>query len=145
MSQPVNTHLNNVLADAVVFYYKLHNYHWFVKGPRFFVLHEQYEALYTEWAGHLDEVAERILQLHGSPHPTLAACIAGSAIAEESSRPSEGDMIKNTIADLKTQSDRIHKAIETAEEAGDRTTSNILDDIIDSIHKHIWMFEAHQG
>ena len=30
--------LNGVLADAVVYYYKLHNYHWFVTGPRFAVI-----------------------------------------------------------------------------------------------------------
>ena len=52
--------LNGLLADSTVFYQKLRNYHWFVTGPHFFALHEKFEELYDDWAGKIDEIAERL-------------------------------------------------------------------------------------
>lgn len=142
---PVIDHLNNVLADAVVFYYKLHNYHWFVKGPKFFVLHTQFEKMYDAWAQHLDDVAERILQLGGAPHPTLAAALAASAVSEETGTLDAKAMVNNTITDLATQRERILATISAAEAAGDRPTCNILDAVNDQIEKTVWMLEAHNA
>lgn len=138
-------HLNGVLADAVVFYYKLHNYHWFVKGPKFFTLHAQFEKMYDAWAEHVDDTAERILQLGGKPQPTLAAALQASAIAEEAGAPDAKAMVNNTITDLHTQRERILATIKAADATGDRPTCNILDGVNDAIEKTIWMLEAHNA
>ena len=42
--------LNVVLADAIVFYQKLHQYHWVVEGKQFFALHAKFEELYEQYA-----------------------------------------------------------------------------------------------
>ena len=39
----VETLLNKQLANWNVLYTKLHKYHWYVKGPHFFTLHEKFE------------------------------------------------------------------------------------------------------
>ena len=35
--------LNKLLADLNVFYRKLQNYHWYVKGSDFFIAHKKLE------------------------------------------------------------------------------------------------------
>lgn len=40
--------LNCLLADLNVFYRKLQNYHWNVKGKDFFTMHEKLEEYYDE-------------------------------------------------------------------------------------------------
>ena len=52
--------LGRVLADSYTLYLKTHNFHWNVTGPNFYSLHKHFEELYTELAGAVDELAERI-------------------------------------------------------------------------------------
>ena len=63
MNKQVIEVLNKQVADWSVLFTKLHNFHWYVKGPQFFTLHEKFEELYTESATHIDEIAERILAI----------------------------------------------------------------------------------
>ena len=59
--------LNRQVANLNVLYVKIHNYHWYVKGPNFFTLHVKFEEFYNEVTVQMDEIAERILTLKGSP------------------------------------------------------------------------------
>ena len=52
--------LRHLLADTYTLYLKTHNYHWNVTGPMFSSLHTLFEEQYTELAGAVDEIAERI-------------------------------------------------------------------------------------
>ena len=38
--------LNQQIADFNVLYTKLHRFHWYVKGPQFFTLHEKFEEFF---------------------------------------------------------------------------------------------------
>ncbi|MFP4264165.1 MAG: Dps family protein, partial [Halomonas sp.] len=40
--------LNELLANYQIFYMNVRGYHWNVKGPQFFQLHEKFEELYTD-------------------------------------------------------------------------------------------------
>ncbi|EFU83065.1 Dps family protein [Staphylococcus lugdunensis M23590] len=46
--QDVVKELNQQVANWTVAYTKLHNFHWYVKGPNFFSLHVKFEELYNE-------------------------------------------------------------------------------------------------
>ena len=63
--------LNCLLSDLNVFYRKLQNYHWNVFGKDFFVVHEKLEELYNEINEQIDEIAEHILMLGGTPLGTM--------------------------------------------------------------------------
>ena len=63
--------VNKQVANWTVLFTKLHNFHWYVKGHQFFVLHDKFEELYNEAAIHIDELAERLLALEGKPVGTL--------------------------------------------------------------------------
>ena len=60
MSAQVTKSLNEALANAIVFYHKLHHFHWSVKGPQFYQLHEKFEELYDRWAGTLEPVLRQV-------------------------------------------------------------------------------------
>jgi len=138
--------LNGLLADASVFRYKLQNYHWNVRGRQFFELHVQFEKLYTAWTTHLDDIAERIRAKEATPLPTLARCLEHTRIAEEEGAPHDKQMIERVVADLLTIHKEVREVIEHGEQAGDRTTVNLLDDIGDEIEKNVWMLRAwHHG
>jgi len=134
--------LNALLADAAVFRYKVQNYHWNVRGRQFFELHDQFEELYTEWTTHLDDIAERVRAKEAAPLPTLARCLERTHLAEEEGTPDAKQMVERTVADLLTIHAAVREVIELAEDAADRTTANILDDIADQLEKKIWMFRA---
>ena len=61
--QDVVKELNQQVANWTVAYTKLHNFHWYVKGPNFFSLHEKFEELYNEASQYVDDLAERILAI----------------------------------------------------------------------------------
>ena len=144
-STQVNEKLNKVLADAIVFYQKLHQYHWVVTGKQFFALHGKFEELYDQWAEIIDEVAERVLTIGGKPVPTLASALEISTIKEDATQPAAAEMVKNILADLTDQSSTMEQVIEAAEAAGDRGSANLMDGYRDSIEKTCWMLKAFLG
>lgn len=142
MADPIASKLNTLLADTVVFYYKLHNAHWFVTGPEFLTLHAHFEDLYTAWHTHLDDIAERVLALDEEPVPTLAAAVERATLKERTDHPDAHALVRETIDDLMALHGSIVELIKHAEPAGDRTTCNILDAINDAIEKDVWMLKA---
>lgn len=140
--QKVIAKLSVIVADAAVFYYKLHNYHWFVTGPHFFGLHEKFEELYDHWTGLMDDVAERMLTIGARPPATLAECMKLATIKEETGSPAPTEMVDLVLADLKAQLALFKETIGIAEDADDRGTANMLDGFCDEIEKTVWMLQA---
>jgi starvation-inducible DNA-binding protein len=134
--------LNRLLADATVFYQKLRHYHWNVEGHRFFEMHEKFEEIYDRWADIIDEVAERILMVEGVPLHTLKALLNAASLDEDETIPAADAMVDAVVEDLRALHARAGKVLELAEEAGDRGTANMLDDIRDGMEKDLWMLRA---
>ncbi|MBN1311345.1 MAG: DNA starvation/stationary phase protection protein [Anaerolineae bacterium] len=137
--------LNGLVADFTVFYQKLRHYHWNVKGKEFFKLHEKFEEIYTEVGDQIDEIAERIVGLEGTPLHTLGHMLENTALNEDPDLPGGAEMVARTVADIESLSARLQDAIQAAEEADDRPTVNLLDGIHDGLQAHLWMLKAWQG
>ncbi len=145
MSQELIGAVNKQVANWMVLYVKLHHYHWYVKGHHFFTLHEKFEELYDEANEHIDELAERILTIGGSPVSTLKECLGISSINEAKGNESEEDMVRETISDFQTVISECQSAMELAEKANDEGTSDMLLGIIGGLQKHVWMLNAYLG
>jgi starvation-inducible DNA-binding protein len=141
----LHTVLNHQVANFGVLYIKLHNYHWYVKGPNFFTLHIKLEELYTETTLHFDAIAERLLTLHGQPIATMAGMLKESDIKEAQGTEKAEDMVREVVADFKLINGQLKEGMETAEKAGDETTGDLLLSIHASLEKHTWMLEAFLG
>ena len=127
--------LNQYLSDLAVFYRKLQNYHWNVKGSDFFVVHEKLEEYYNKINDQIDEVAEHILTLNAQPLGTLKDYLEKTTIAEAR------EIYKNIINDFETLLERVNQIKEEAEKEKQYGTSSLVDEYILEYTKILWMLK----
>ncbi|MCS4196734.1 Dps family protein [Salinibacter ruber] len=139
----VTTGLNDLLADATVFYQKVRHYHWNVTGPHFFTLHEEFEALYTFWNDAIDEIAEQVRSRGDRPVHTLADVLDLASLEEDPSTPAAEEMVEVVIADLAALDEQVQQLAERAEEADDADgAATVLEDLSEQIKEDRWMLRA---
>lgn len=126
-------------------YTKIHNFHWFVKGPHFFSLHVKFEELYNEASETIDELAERILAIGGAPIATMKKSLDVAIVDEAESEGSAEDMVNAISKDFSNISDQLEKAIEVAGDAEDDVSQDMLIALQTSVDKHNWMFQSFLG
>lgn len=134
--------LNKQIANWSVLYVKLHNYHWYVKGPQFFTLHEKFEELYNEAAVHIDELAERLLALEGEPVATMKEFLETASIKEAEKGQTAEEMVAELVQDFDTMIAQLQEGVEAAQAIGDETTADMFLGIHQSLEKHNWMLRS---
>ncbi|WP_059102876.1 Dps family protein [Shouchella shacheensis] len=140
--EKLQTILNKQVANWNVLYVKLHNYHWYVKGPHFFTLHVKFEELYEEVATTMDEIAERLLSIKGQPVATMDEYLQLSSIKEGDKTLSADEMVKDLVQDFDKLSDELKTGIDASGSLGDDATEDMLIGIKESIEKHNWMLRS---
>ncbi|WP_312853909.1 Dps family protein [Thermoactinomyces mirandus] len=139
----MNTVLNRQLANWSVLYFKMHHFHWFVKGDRFFELHQKFEEFYNEAASNLDQIAELLLAKGGSPISTMREFVDQATVKEATGNETTEQMVQQVIQDFKTILKESEAAIKEAENAGDAVTADLFTDLAANLEKHIWMLTAY--
>ena len=137
--------LNQLVSSWSVMYMKLHNFHWYVKGPTFFTLHAKFEELYNEATQHLDDIAERLLALDGQPVATLKEHLEISEIKEAQGSETAEQMVKTLIQDFEVLMKRLKSGMTEAANEHDDMTEDLLNSIYQSLEKHTWMLKAFLG
>ncbi len=134
-------YLNGLVSSLGVFYVKLHQWHWYVKGPAFYVLHEKFEEYYDEITEHFDEVAERMLMLGMKPASTLGEYVEHSFIKEApyTKEMTATEMVEAALADYKLLVEKVQEGYDIVE--GDEVTTDILVGLETAYGKHAWMLE----
>lgn len=134
--------LNHLLANLVVEYHKLQNFHWYIKGNDFFTVHAKLEDYYNDINKAVDEVAESILMLEGKPLASLKDFAANASIKE-----AEAQFIKSDIILAEVEKDyslllaeviEIKKAADAEENF---IISAMMDDYIKNFTKAVWMLK----
>jgi starvation-inducible DNA-binding protein len=134
--------LARVLADSYALYLKTHNFHWNVEGPRFQGLHMMFEGQYTELAGAVDEIAERIRALGQYAPGSFGQFSRLASIKDEDTVPSADDMVRRLVDDHETVTKSIHSMLPSAQEAGDEVTVGLLVDRLAVHEKTMWMLRS---
>ncbi|MDR0270973.1 DNA starvation/stationary phase protection protein [Paenibacillus sp.] len=137
--------LNQEVANLNVLYVKIHNFHWYVKGDNFFTLHAKFEEIYNDITLKMDEVAERLLIIKGSPAATMKEYLELATIQEASGNPDARQMVQILIGDFTTIVEEMHDGIHLAEEAGDHPTADLCIRIKNDLEKQMWMLRAYLG
>ncbi|WP_411345795.1 Dps family protein [Paenibacillus sp. WLX1005] len=137
--------LNLQVANLNVLYVKIHNFHWYVKGENFYTLHIKFEELYNEVTLKMDEIAERLLTLKGSPAATLKEYLELATVQEANGSEDARTMVQTIIEDFATVTEQFQETIELAEESADQPTADMLIAFKADLEKHMWMLRSYLG
>lgn len=133
--------LNVLLANYQLYYQKLRNFHWNIRGENFFELHELFEQLYTDAHGKIDEIAERIQTLKYRPLSLLKKYLETAEIEEFDGFADDTEMMKMVLSDQATLLQSINRATDKAIAAQDEGTLHLLRTYQLVIEKHSWMID----
>lgn len=139
------THLNQLLADYQQFYMNLRGFHWNIKGKSFFELHLKFEELYTDINLKVDEIAERILALEGTPIHSFTDYLATSRLKEEKNRTDGREIVEVILANYKSLIANQRLLLAMANENDDEGTATLMSDYITLQEKTVWMLRAYLG
>lgn len=136
--------LNGTLVDMIDLTNSVRMAHWTMKGPNFIGLHEMLETFYNDLFNTSDEVAERLVQLGGTPDGT------SQLVGERTRLSPYPQQTTYTLDHVKELADRfaalaklVREGIDATDEAGDADTADLLTGVSRDLDKKLWMLEAH--
>ena len=136
--------LNARLADAIDLELQMKQAHWNVKGPHFIALHELFDSVHDAVEEHVDELAERVVQLGGTADGTLATAAKKSTLPKPSLDLVDGtDHVKAVADSIAAATKNARAAIEASDELGDLATADLFTEIVRALDKQLWFVEAH--
>jgi starvation-inducible DNA-binding protein len=140
MTPSLIDHLNQELATAWIIGFNAKRYHWTVSGPHFRDYHLRFEELHAAVEATVDELAERIRMLGGTPIHTPAQMEAQSAV--EPSAPAAKLGAKGMVAEALASEERaihlLHAGIELANRDNDPGTADLLTRFVQLHQKEAW-------
>lgn len=132
--------LNLFLSNLNVFYRKLQNYHWNIKGEDFFNIHLKLEEFYNEINNQIDEVAEHILIIDGKPLGTMKDYLQITQIKEaENEKICSNKIFNNILKDYNILIQNVIKIKEDADNEKKYATSALMDEYLLDFGKKVWM------
>ena len=134
--------LQQLLADFQVYYTNLRGFHWEIKGRGFFVLHEKFESMYVDAATKIDEIAERILTLGGTPENKFSEYLKVARVPEVSGVSRSSEAVENVLVTYKHFIAEERKLVDLANEANDAVTADLLTGYLKEQEKLVWMLVA---
>lgn len=134
--------LSRLLADSYTLYLKTHNFHWNVTGPQFQTLHLMFEGQYTELAGAVDLIAERIRSL-GVPAPgTYKEFAKLTKITEPDGVPTATEMIEQLVEGQEIVVQTARSMFDLVDKAGDEVSADLLTQRMQLHEKTAWMLRS---
>lgn len=137
--------LNQLLSSYHIFYINVRGYHWNVKGEHFFSLHAKFEELYTELQLQIDEIAERILTLGGTPLHAYSDFAKHASIQEDKDVFSGNECVKGLVSGLQALIAEQRDVAQVAEDADDQGSADLVTEYVQAQEKLVWMYNAFLG
>jgi starvation-inducible DNA-binding protein len=134
-----------LLADTYTLYLKTHGYHWNVVGPHFRSLHLMFEEQYTELAGAVDEIAERIRTLGPLAPGSYREMAVLASVSDEEGAPGAMEMVRRLIAAHEAVVRTARGVVDVAEKVNDPATLDLATRRIAVHEKALWMLRATLG
>lgn len=134
--------LSDAQASLLVLFHKTWVYHWNVVGQDFQQLHtlfgDQYETMFEE----IDRLSEHMRYLNVKPLSSLKRILEVSYIDEASSSANAEDMIEDLLKSNQDLCDNLAKISEESEKQNSYATANLVQDLMESHGKFVWMLRS---
>ncbi len=137
--------LNVLLSNFQVYYQNLRGLHWNIRGKRFFELHVKFEELYNQAQLRIDEIAERVLTLGGTPLHTFDDYLKNNTLKVAKDITNDEEAVEVIIKSLTSLLTIEREILEQTAEINDEGTNSMMSDLITEQEKDIWMMQAFLG
>lgn len=137
--------LNDLLASFQIHYQNLRGLHWNIKGKNFFELHVKFEEYYTDSQLKIDEIAERILTLGGTPLHTFTDYLETSKIAVGKNITNDVEAVNLVVTGYKHLLEIERALLIVSDESDDEGTNAMISDFVSEQEKTLWMLNAWLG
>jgi len=151
--------LSDIHSNLFVLFHKTWVFHWNVVGSDFQQLHTLFGEQYESMFGEIDRLAEHMRYLNIRPVGTLTRILEVSTVGEGSNfvqvdelgqrqvlpgKPivKADDMVKRLLADNLVFMELLTEASEAAGSQRSYATENLLQDLMESHGKFIWMLRS---
>ena len=136
--------LNQQLADTFDLQSQTKQAHWNVKGPQFWQLHELFDKLAEGLEDDVDLIAERVTAVGGEAMGTVRMAAKGSRLPEyPTGRMGSMEHVSALAERFGNYAATTRAGIDTAAQAGDQSTADLLTEVSRQIDKYLWFLEAH--
>lgn len=135
--------LQRNLATTISLYLKFKKYHWDIRGRFFRDLHLAYDEFIAEIFPAIDEIAERLVALGGSPiaAPADIARFSVVDVPTETVRDAR-TQVADLVADLSRVGKGYRDDSQTVDDANDPATADMYNGYAMTIDKIRWMLQA---
>lgn len=137
--------LNDLLANYQVFYQNARGFHWNIKGEKFFELHVKFEELYNDLQLKIDEIAERILTLGGTPLHSFSGYLKISGIKPVENETNGPACVGHILDSFAMLLEKERAILNLSAELNDEGTNAMASDYIREKEKLVWMYSAFLG
>ncbi|TVQ18384.1 MAG: DNA starvation/stationary phase protection protein [Bacteroidetes bacterium] len=134
--------LNDLLANYQVFYQNTRGFHWNIKGHKFFELHVKFEELYDDLHAKIDEIAERILTLGGTPLHSFADYTSISDVKAIKDASEDVACVTGVLDALKVLLVKQRVILDLSDKMDDEGTNAMASDYIREQEKLVWMYSS---
>ena len=135
--------LRLVVADSYAVIGQTHLCHWNVRGPSFFSLHNAFEAQYNELFMAVDEIAERIRAKDALAPGGLSKLASMAGIEEIAEDTPANEMVQHLVKSNEKLLSDLKAARDTAREAEDSETEDLMISRIQVHEKTVWMLKSY--
>lgn len=142
-AEAIEAKLNSLLANYSLLYMNTRGFHWNIKGKDFFELHLKFEEIYNALEIQIDEIAERILTLEGTPLHSFTDNVKHSSIVEQTNVTDGSVALQSILDGYKSIIMLQREILALASEANDEGTVTLMSDYITAQEKEIWMYKSY--
>lgn len=135
--------LNELLASYSVLYMNTRGFHWNIQGKEFFELHQKFEDIYNTLVVQIDEIAERILTLEGTPEHSFNSYLKLAKINPETDITDGNKALSYILEGYKTVIGIQREILTAASDINDEGTVTLMSDYITAQEKEIWMYRSY--
>ena len=114
-----------------------------MKGSNFYELHAKFEEYYNDAIEKVDEIAERVLTLEGTPLHSYSAYMKQAEIKEVTGVSDGNRCVKEIVGNLGILIRKEREILALAAEIGDDGTQDMINPYISEQEKNLWMLRAY--